>query len=195
MLQANAHDGGGQIMADLRIARGFDYYTGTLCEGFMEGFEHIGAVCSGGRYDNLVAAGASLKETYPGVGMSIGISRILGILMGRGHLVATRATPTCVLVALNSVEHTSSAMNVASRLRSRGISTEVFGQPLPYGKQLQYAEKKGIPYVWFHNVTGSDRHEVRNIAQSNQLEASLESWMPDSSLLRPEIMYKPPENS
>lgn len=192
LLEATARSAQGRVLVDLRIARGFDYYTGTVCEGFMEGFENLGAVCSGGRYDNLVSEGAHLREAYPGVGISIGISRILGILMGKGHLAASRATPTCVLVALNNPEHTTTAVKIASILRSRGICAEVFGQPLPYGKQIQYAEKKGIPYVWFHDVKGDDRHEVRDLSKAQQVEADPEQWMPDPAMLRPEIVYRAP---
>ena len=194
LFEANAHAAQGRMLVDLRIARGFDYYTGTVAEGFMEGFENLGAICSGGRYDNLVAEGGRLREAYPGVGMSIGISRILGILMGRGHLAASRATPTCVLVALNNSGHTATAIRIASTLRSRGIPAEVFGQPVAYGKQIQYAEKKGIPYVWFHDVKGDQAHEVRDLGRAVQVEADLETWMPEAALLSPEIVYKGPEN-
>jgi len=121
------------------------------------------------------------------VGVSIGVSRILGILMGKGHLVASRATPTCVLIALNNPQHTVAAMGIASALRSRGIPAEVYGQPIAYGKQIQYAEKKGIPYVWFHDVNGDGRSEVRDLAQTSQAEADAASWTPDPSVLRPSI--------
>ena len=85
------------MVADLRIARGLDYYTGLVYEVFVDGYESFGAVCSGGRYDALASDG---NQTYPGVGMSIGITRILGLLFGRGpdrdqppgaHLRAGRA--------------------------------------------------------------------------------------------------------
>jgi histidyl-tRNA synthetase len=113
--------------------------------------------------------------------------------MGRGHLVASRATPTCVLIALNDLDHISTATQIATELRSRGIPAEVFGQPLPYGKQIQYAEKKGIPYVWFHNVDGDEVSRVRDLASKEQSIATPGSWMPEPSRLHPSIIYTPPK--
>src|SRR3954453_7714443 len=95
-LRAVMQEAEGAVLADMGVVRGFDYYTGTVYEGMMEGHESIGAVCSGGRYDNL-AEGA--REPLPGVGISIGVSRILGRLLGQGLLPAERKTPTVVLVA------------------------------------------------------------------------------------------------
>ncbi len=192
VVDGNQHIRPGALCVDFRIARGFDYYTGTVYEGLMQGFEHIGAVCSGGRYDDLVTQGSNSSEKYPGIGVSIGITRILGVLMGRGHLVASRATPTCVLVALNDREHRPAANAVARRLRSRHIPAEVFDEPLKYGEQIRYAIKKGIPYVWFHNVDGNARHEVRDLETGQQQEEDLEAWVPRSELLHPGIIYTPP---
>ena len=192
VFRANAQPGDDRLRVDLRIARGFDYYTGTVCEGMMAGFESVGAVCSGGRYDNLVSQGAGLRETYPGVGVSIGVSRILGLLIGRGLLVASRQTPTCVLVAVNTAEHTTAATGIARALRGRGIAAEVFGQPVKFGKQIEYAQKKGIPYVWFHDAAGDGKHEVRDLARSSQTAVDLATWSPDPELLRPGIVVGKP---
>ncbi len=87
----------GLLVADLRIARGLDYYTGTVYETQLVGQESYGSICSGGRYDALASDG---RTTYPGVGISIGVSRLLGRLVGPQGLSASRSTPTCVLVAL-----------------------------------------------------------------------------------------------
>src|SRR3954471_12590138 len=99
------------------IVRGFDYYTGTVYETVMQGHESLGAVCSGGRYDNL-AAGA--REPLPGVGISIGVSRILGRLFGQGLLAFDRKTPTVVLVARVG----AGGGDVVRALRARGIPSE-----------------------------------------------------------------------
>ena len=85
----------GLLVADLRIARGLDYYTGTVYETQLVGQESYGSICSGGRYDALASDG---RTTYPGVGISIGVSRLLGRLVGPQGLSASRSTPTCVLV-------------------------------------------------------------------------------------------------
>ena len=85
------------VVADLSVARGLDYYTGTVFETRMAGFEHLGSICSGGRYDALASDG---RTTYPGVGISFGVTRTIAPLLSRGLLTATRSTPTCVLVAV-----------------------------------------------------------------------------------------------
>src|SRR5690606_11561175 len=85
------------VAADLRIARGLDYYTGTVFETRMEGFDSLGSVCSGGRYDSLASDG---KNTYPGVGISLGVTRMVVPLIQHGLLSASRSVPSAVLVAL-----------------------------------------------------------------------------------------------
>jgi histidyl-tRNA synthetase len=158
----------GAVVADMGIVRGFDYYTGTVYEGVMQGHESLGAVCSGGRYDNL-AAGA--REPLPGVGISIGVSRILGRLIGQGLLPAARKTPTVVLVA--QVETDSSS--VVRTLRSRGVPAEAYHEPAKLGKQLKYASDKGIPWVW---LPFEDGHVVRDMASGDQAPAEAGSWTP-----------------
>src|SRR5215216_2328947 len=97
---ANEH-APGLLVADLKIARGLDYYTGTVYETQMRGYERFGSICSGGRYVNLATAGA---DRYPGVGISIGVSRMLGLLFGADMLAVSRPVPTCVLIALPADE-------------------------------------------------------------------------------------------
>jgi histidyl-tRNA synthetase len=158
----------GAVVADMGIVRGFDYYTGTVYEGVMVGHESLGAVCSGGRYDNL-AAGA--REPLPGVGISIGVSRILGRLFGQGLLPVGRKTPTVVLVAHAG----TGAAAVLRTLRSRGIPSEAYHEDAKLGKQMKYANDKGIPYVW---LPFDDGHVVRNMASGDQVPAHADSWAP-----------------
>jgi histidyl-tRNA synthetase len=158
----------GAVVADMGIVRGFDYYTGTVYEGVMQGHESLGAVCSGGRYDNL-AAGA--REPLPGVGISIGVSRILGRLFGHGLLAVDRKTPTVVLVA--QVE--TDTLGVVRALRGRGIPAEAYHEAAKLGKQLKYASDKGIPYVW---LPFEDGHVVRDMASGDQTPAEVGSWNP-----------------
>jgi histidyl-tRNA synthetase len=162
------------VVADMSVVRGFDYYTGTVYEGTMEGHEDLGAVCSGGRYENL-AAGA--RSALPGVGSSIGVTRMLARLFARDLLPVRRKTPTVVLVALPSEELRPRVASLVRALRERGIAAEAFHEPVKYDKQLRYADRKGIPYVWFP-MDGRD--EVRDMQSGDQVPASAGDWTPVS---------------
>jgi histidyl-tRNA synthetase len=167
----------GAVVADMGVVRGFDYYTGTVYEGVMRGHESLGAVCSGGRYDNL-ASGA--RETLPGVGISIGVSRILGRLFGQGLLVGERKTPTVVLVALPAADDRPVVGTVVRALRARGIPTEAYHEPARLKKQLRYADDKGIRYVW---LPFADGPVVRDLATGDQVSADVDVWSPDAAAL------------
>ena len=173
----------GTLVADLRIARGLDYYTGTVYETQIIGEESYGSVCSGGRYDSLATDG---RTTYPGVGISIGVSRLLGLLIGRRGLTGTRSTPTVVLVALTDEGHRLQAMHIASALRSRGIAAEVAPRADRFGKQIRYADRRGIPYVWFAGGEGA-ADQVKDIRSGDQVEADASSWLPPATELHPTI--------
>ncbi len=157
----------GKLVADLRIARGLDYYTGTVYETQFVGHESWGSFCSGGRYDALASDG---RNTYPGVGISIGVTRILGLLIGRGLVTASRSTPAAVLVALTDDESREGAVAVATALRRRGIACEVAPSAARFGKQIRYAERRGIPYVWFPGA-GESGDEVKDIRSGEQVPA------------------------
>lgn len=166
----------GAVVADLGIARGLDYYTGIIFEGLMAGHEKGGSVCSGGRYDNLASMGSNVK--LPGIGASIGLSRILGRLFGRGELVASRQTPACALIALDSDATRGDAFAAARALRARGIACEVMDKAKPYGKQIAYAQKKGIPFVWFPVTAERAVAEVKDIRVGEQASADVSTWAP-----------------
>ncbi len=174
----------GKLVADLRIARGLDYYTGTVYETQFIGHEEWGSFCSGGRYDALASDG---KTTYPGVGISIGVTRILGLLIGRGLLTASRSTPAAVLVALKDDESREGAVSVATALRRRGIACEVAPSAAKFGKQLRYAQRRGIPFVWFPDA-GEAGDEVKDIRSGEQVPASAETWQPAAADLVPSII-------
>jgi histidyl-tRNA synthetase len=177
---------GFDVVADLRIARGLDYYTGTVYETQMAGFEHIGSVCSGGRYDALATDG---RTTYPGVGISFGVTRTLAPLFSRG-LTSTRSTPTCVLVVLVDEGSRATSRACAAELRARGIPAEVAPAPQKYGKQIRYAERRGIPYVWFPAQASSEGVAVvRDIRTGEQVPADEGSWCPPDEDLRPQPMH------
>ncbi|HMT32695.1 MAG: histidine--tRNA ligase [Actinomycetales bacterium] len=164
----------GVLVADLKIARGLDYYTGTVYETQLVGHEEWGSFCSGGRYDALASDG---RTTYPGVGISIGLSRLLGLLVGKGLVTASRSTPAAVLVAVTSEDDRPQSMAVAATLRTRGIPCDVAPSAAKFGKQIRYAERRGIPYVWFPSTEGSgDGDSVKDIRSGEQHPASPETW-------------------
>jgi histidyl-tRNA synthetase len=171
----------GRIVADLKIARGLDYYTGSVYETTMQGYESMGSISSGGRYDSLASDG---KTTYPGVGLSIGVSRILVPLIGKGRLTASRDVPSCVLVAVDNEDSRSVARTVAAHLRERGIAAEVAPKADKYGKQIRYADRRRIPFVWFGGVDG----EVKDIRSGQQQAASALGWTPPAEDLRPRVI-------
>ena len=173
----------GKLVADLRIARGLDYYTGTVYETQFVGHESWGSFCSGGRYDALASDG---RTTYPGVGISIGVTRILGLLIGRGLVTASRSTPAAVLVALNDDESRDDAVAIATTLRRRGIACEVAPSAAKFGKQIRYAERRGIPYVWFPGA-GESGDEVKDIRSGEQVPAAAGTWAPPAEDLAPAV--------
>ncbi|GAA1306915.1 MAG: histidine--tRNA ligase [Brachybacterium tyrofermentans] len=164
----------GVILADLSIARGLDYYTGTVFETFISGHESLGSVCSGGRYDSLAADN---RHTYPGVGLSIGLSRLVSRMLSADLARATRAVPTCVLVSVADEEARHLSDDAARGLRARGISCEVAPTAAKFGKQIRYADRRGIPFVWFPGEAG-EHGEVKDIRSGEQSVADPTSWEP-----------------
>ncbi|WP_375500422.1 histidine--tRNA ligase [uncultured Jatrophihabitans sp.] len=175
------------VEADLRIARGLDYYTGTVFETRMSGYESLGSICSGGRYDALASDG---KVTYPGVGISLGVTRLLLPLFADGVVSASRAVPSAVLVALPDEDARASSDGIAQALRARGIATEVAATPQKFGKQIRYAERRGIPFVWFPGGGGHAGHTVKDIRSGDQVDADPSSWTPPADDLRPQVTTK-----
>ncbi|AZQ76472.1 histidine--tRNA ligase [Flaviflexus ciconiae] len=170
----------GSIVADLKIARGLDYYTGTVYESTMVGHEDLGSVCSGGRYDSLATDG---KKTYPGVGLSIGVSRVLARVLGTPLVEASRSVPTAVLVAVMDEEHRRASERIAVQLRDRGIPTEVSPSAAKFGKQIRYADRRGIPFVWFPG----DPDSVKDIRSGEQVDADAAQWAPPAEDLHPTV--------
>ena len=178
----------GRLVADLKIARGLDYYTGTVYEAELAGFESWGSIASGGRYDSLAADG---RTTYPGVGLSIGVTRLLAPLLGKGMLRASRPVPTAILVAVDAEETRAAAIAVAEQLRSRGIPTEVAPKADRFGKQIRYADRRRIPYVWFGSAESG---EVKDIRSGEQVPADPATWAPAPADLKPTVQATPPQS-
>lgn len=173
----------GSVIADLKIARGLDYYTGSVYETFLDGAASLGSICSGGRYDNLASQG---NRKYPGVGLSIGLSRLVSYMLHTAGAKASRISPAAVLVAVWNEEDRAASNEIAGRLRARGIATDVAPTAAKLGKQIKYADKLGIPYVWFP-ADRSDPEavdEVKNIVTGDQEPADAKSWEPDTLVAR-----------
>ncbi|MFC9965663.1 histidine--tRNA ligase [Nocardia ignorata] len=168
----------GLVVADLSIARGLDYYTGTVYEGKFDGWPSYPSICSGGRYDNLV--GSFVNRTLPGIGMSIGLTRIFSKLVSEGLLDTSRKSPTEVLVVVPSDERRADALATAAALRQRGINTEVYHQADKLAKQLRYASRKAIPFVWMPPFDDDGSHEIKNLETGEQVAADPATWQPGS---------------
>lgn len=173
----------GRAVADLSIARGLDYYTGTVYETVLVGHESLGSICSGGRYESLASKG---KRTFPGVGISIGVTRLVARMLSAGMATPTRSVPTAVYVALRTEEDWGAAQDVADQLRSRGINVEVALKAEKFGKQIRHADRRGIPFVWFTDENGN--HEVKDIRSGDQITADPTTWSPGAEDLLPRIV-------
>ena len=180
---ADAVDEHVRLEANLRIARGLDYYTGTVVEIFMAGYERLKSIGGGGRYDALATDG---RTTYPGVGVSFGVSRTLVPLLADGVLAGSRPVPSAVLVAVADEDSRSDSEAAARALRARGIPCEVAPNAQKFGKQIRFAERRGIPFVWFPQPDGS--HQVKDIRSGNQVDADPQAWQPPEHDLRPTVV-------
>jgi histidyl-tRNA synthetase len=129
------------LRLDLSIARGLDYYTGTVYETTLTDLPGIGSVCSGGRYDNL--ATLYTKQVLPGVGASLGLDRLVAAMEELG-LLKKSSTPAPVLVVQFSAERLGEYAKMARSLRGEGIAVEVYPEAKKIGQQLQYAERRGF---------------------------------------------------
>lgn len=164
----------GSVVADLSIVRGLDYYTGTVYETVFVDDPNYGSICSGGRYDDL--AGNYINKHLPGVGISIGFSRLFDRIRTQGKLPKTGLSPAKVLIVLPNEDSRATVNKVAQTFRAKGINTETFHSPTKLKKQLAYAEKKGIPYIWFPPFEDGAPHEVKNMNTGEQTQADPDTW-------------------
>jgi histidyl-tRNA synthetase len=164
---------------DMGIVRGLDYYTGTIYETNLTDYPQLGSICSGGRYDDL--ASEFIKKRLPGVGISIGVSRLISYLFKENALDVKRQCPTEVLIVLPDEEKRAHCNQIAADLRANGIATEIYHLPQNMKKQLRYADRKGIPNVLFPHRYSDDeaRVEVKNLASGEQRECLLQEWLAD----------------
>ena len=141
-----------EIVADLKIARGLDYYTGTVFETRLAGYESLGSICSGGRYDALATDG---RTTYPGVGISLGVSRVLVPLLGQGVVTADRSVPSAVLVPSSTRRRRADQRRLPSSCARNGVPCEVAA----VGAEVRQADP----------VCRASRHPVRSVPRRRRV--------------------------
>lgn len=179
MDRLNASEKGACVAeANLGIARGLDYYTGVVYEAQLIDYPEYSTICAGGRYADLV--GAYINRDLPGVGISIGLTRLFAKLVKEGVITGERASPTDVLIARPDQSDAIKLDKLANLMRRRGINVEVFHREASLDKQRKYALKKGIPYLWLqfgHTIAGE--HEVEDLdARLSPQLADPASWLP-----------------
>jgi histidyl-tRNA synthetase len=153
-----------RFVIDVSIARGLDYYTGTIFETFLNEFPQLGSVCSGGRYDNL--AELYTKQKLPGIGASLGLDRLFAGLEELNMIERTSSTVD-VFIPLFDAGLSVKYCEIASQLRKRGVGVELYPEPKKLGQQLKYADKKGFKFAI---IVGLDEVE-RNVASLKDLRS------------------------
>lgn len=153
-----------RFMIDLRIARGLDYYTGTVYETTLNNHPEIGSICSGGRYDNL--ASHYTKKYLPGVGVSIGLSRLFYKLCEIGAIELTRFSSAEVVVMPIGSGQITASVRIAERLRSTGINTMLYTEENNMRKKLKYVDKMGFEWVV---LIGEDELLTEEVMLKNML--------------------------
>jgi histidyl-tRNA synthetase len=158
---------------DLSIARGLDYYTGTVYETTLLGHEALGSICSGGRYEELV--GVFLGEKMPGVGISIGLTRLISRLLKAGVLSTLAATPAQVMVVNMQEDLMPIYLKVSQNLRQAGINVITNFDKRPLGKQFQLADKQGIQFcvIIGSEEAAAQKSSLKDLKTGEQVEVLL----------------------
>ncbi|MDP7278230.1 MAG: histidine--tRNA ligase [Planctomycetaceae bacterium] len=166
-----------RVTLDPTIARGLDYYTGTIYETFLDALPGIGSVCSGGRYDDLAELFTS--QALPGVGASLGLDRLLAA-MQELHLTPAGTSTAAVLVTFFDANHSLDYLAIARRLRAEGIACEVFPDARPLGKQLKYADRKGfrLAVIAGADEFGENAWQIKDLREGEQHRVSDDNLAP-----------------
>ena len=162
---------------DLSIARGLDYYTGTVYETRLTAHPDLGSICSGGRYDDL--ASYFTNEKLPGVGISIGLSRLVLRLLDAGVLKPGPSTPAIVLVTTLDQARLQDYLKIGAALREGGIATEVFLERARLGDQLRYASRKGFRFAV---IAGEDEFTAGQV-KLKDLTTAVEQTIPRDQIV------------
>jgi histidyl-tRNA synthetase len=160
---------------DLAIARGLDYYTGTVYETTLLGHEALGSICSGGRYEELV--GTFIGEKMPGVGISIGLTRLISRLLKAGILNTLAATPAQVMVVNMQEDLMPIYLKVSQNLRQAGVNVITSFDKRGLGKQFQLAEKQGIQFcvIIGSEEAAAQKSSLKDLKTGEQVEVALEN--------------------
>ena len=164
---------------DLTIARGLDYYTGTVYETTLLDHPEIGSVCSGGRYDNL--AEYYTDKQLPGVGISIGLTRLFYVLGEQGMLNPDLPTAPAAVLILPMTDDLSAAISLATQLRENGIRAQIHGENKKFKQKISYADKLGIPYVIF---LGEDEINAGVVACKDMATGEQTKLEPEATIAR-----------
>ncbi|ALF53890.1 histidyl-tRNA synthetase [Nostoc piscinale CENA21] len=158
---------------DLSIARGLNYYTGTVYETTLIGHEALGSICSGGRYEELV--GMFIGEKMPGVGISIGLTRLISRLLKAGILKTLPATPAQVVVVNMQEDLMPTYLKVSQQLRQAGINVITNFEKRPLGKQFQAADKQGIRFcvIIGTDEAAAQKSSLKDLQTGEQVEVAL----------------------
>ena len=158
---------------DLGVVRGLDYYTGTIYETTLVNAPELGSICSGGRYDDL--ASYFTETRLPGVGISIGLTRLFSRLKDAGLLQPLARTPAEVLVTTMDARYLDRYLSMARRLREAGINTEVYLETAKLGNQLTYADRKGfrVALIAGENEFAKDAVQLKNLAAKTARDVQL----------------------
>jgi len=165
-----------RLRLDVSIARGLDYYTGTVFETFLDDLPAIGSVCSGGRYDDL--ASVYTKERLPGIGASLGLDRLLAAMEELG-LLGTRPCAAPVLLTFFAADRADDYLALAARLRAAGIGVELYPDAKKLGAQLKYADRRGFPIAL---VIGENEWEA-GTCQVKDLRSGQATEVPQDELV------------
>ena len=164
---------------DLTIARGLDYYTGTVYETTLLDHPEIGSVCSGGRYDNL--AEYYTDKQLPGVGISSGLTRLFYVLGEQGMLNPDLPTAPADVLILPMTDDLSAAISLATQLRENGIRAQIHGENKKFKQKISYADKLGIPYVIF---LGEDEINAGVVACKDMATGEQTKLEPEATIAR-----------
>tara|TARA_R110002095_G_scaffold207151_1_gene191885 strand:+ start:73015 stop:74337 length:1323 start_codon:yes stop_codon:yes gene_type:complete len=168
---------GDRIVLDPSIARGLDYYTGTIYETFLDQLPNIGSVCSGGRYDNL--AELFTTQQLPGVGASLGLDRLLAA-MQELNLLPDVSTPAPILVTQMDAAYTPEYLRLARELRLSGLNVEVYPDTKSIKKQFKYANRHGFQIVI---IAGTDEFE-NQIWQVKELQTGTQTAVKEQEIIK-----------
>jgi histidyl-tRNA synthetase len=160
-----------RVRLDVSIARGLDYYTGTVFETFLDALPGIGSVCSGGRYDNL--AELYTKEELPGIGASLGLDRLLAA-MEELHMIEKVSTPAPVFIPFFDAGRLHDYLRLAAALRAAGVGVELFPEAKKLGQQLKYADRRGFRVAL---IAGADEF-AKGVCQIKDLQRATQEIVP-----------------